>query len=140
MNTVYALDFLGKCSWIPCSRTKSAPRNDHIPVFFRILLARIAGSRIVSGVVAFALFMDYLIYGLLVPLPPYSPAHATSEEQFGLLYGAYAVGQMAANGFAAAAPSLSFLQVLLCVSGGLIVFIPFLLLRPRDAPQPSAKT
>jgi MFS family permease len=53
---------------------------------------------------------------------------------------AYAVGQMAASGFAAtASASLSFLQVLLCVSGAMIVLIPLLLLRPRVAPQPSAK-
>jgi MFS transporter, DHA1 family, solute carrier family 18 (vesicular amine transporter), member 1/2 len=56
-----------------------------------------SGSRIVSGVVAYALFMDYLIYGLLIPLTPYSPAHATSEEQFGLLYGAYSVGVLVAT-------------------------------------------
>lgn len=55
------------------------------------------GSRIVSVVVAFALFMDYLIYGLLIPLTPYSPAHATSEAQFGLLYGAYSVGVLLAT-------------------------------------------
>jgi ferredoxin len=61
------------------------------------LVARAASSRIVSGVVAFALFMDYLIYGLLIPLTPHSPAHATSEQQFGLLYGAYSVGVLAAT-------------------------------------------
>jgi MFS transporter, DHA1 family, solute carrier family 18 (vesicular amine transporter), member 1/2 len=49
------------------------------------------------GVVAFALFMDYLVYGLLVPLTPYSPAHATSEEQLGLLYGGYSVGVLVAT-------------------------------------------
>ncbi len=49
------------------------------------------------GVVAFALFMDYLVYGLLVPLTPYSPAHATSEEQLGLLYGGYSVGVLFAT-------------------------------------------
>jgi DHA1 family solute carrier family 18 vesicular amine transporter 1/2 len=51
----------------------------------------------VVGVVAFALFMDYLVYGLLVPLTPYSPAHATSEEQLGLLYGGYSVGVLFAT-------------------------------------------
>jgi MFS transporter, DHA1 family, solute carrier family 18 (vesicular amine transporter), member 1/2 len=62
------------------------------------LLGRAAsGSSILVGVVAFALFMDYLIYGLLVPLSPYSPAHATSEEQLGLLYGGYAVGVLVAT-------------------------------------------
>jgi MFS transporter, DHA1 family, solute carrier family 18 (vesicular amine transporter), member 1/2 len=55
------------------------------------------GSRIIVGVVAFALFMDYLIYGLLIPLTPHSPAHATSEEELGLLYGGYAVGVLVAT-------------------------------------------
>jgi len=31
--------------------------------------------------------------------PPYPPAHATREEQFGLLYGAYSVGVLAATPF-----------------------------------------
>ena len=56
-----------------------------------------SGSGLLVGVVAFALFMDYLIYGLLVPLTPYSPAYATSEEQIGLLYGGYSVGVLAAT-------------------------------------------
>jgi MFS transporter, DHA1 family, solute carrier family 18 (vesicular amine transporter), member 1/2 len=62
------------------------------------VLARLAlrSSRVV-GVVAFALFMDYLIYGLLIPLTPYSPAHATSEEELGLLYGSYSVGVLVAT-------------------------------------------
>ena len=55
---------------------------------------------------------------------------------------AYAVGQMAASGFASAASArLSFLQVLLCVSGALIVFVPFLMLGSsslaRASSQPS---
>ena len=56
-----------------------------------------AGRWTVVGVVAFALFIDYLIYGLLVPLTPYSPAIASSEEQLGLLYGGYSVGVLAAT-------------------------------------------
>ena len=48
----------------------------------------------VTGVVAFALFMDYFIYGLVVPLTLYSPAGISGEEEFGLLYGGY--GQNAA--------------------------------------------
>jgi MFS transporter, DHA1 family, solute carrier family 18 (vesicular amine transporter), member 1/2 len=64
------------------------------------MLARArSGSGIVAGVVGFALFMDYLTYGLLIPLTAYSPAHVTSEQQFGLLYGAYAVGILAATPF-----------------------------------------
>jgi MFS transporter, DHA1 family, solute carrier family 18 (vesicular amine transporter), member 1/2 len=56
-----------------------------------------AGSRIVVGVVAFALFMDYLIYGLLIPLTPYAPGHAVGDEGLGLIYGAYAVGVLIAT-------------------------------------------
>ncbi len=56
-----------------------------------------AVSRAIVGVVAFALFMDYLIYGLLIPLTPYSPAHATSGEELGMLYGSYSVGVLVAT-------------------------------------------
>ena len=49
------------------------------------------------AVVTFALFMDYLIYGLIVPLTPYSPAGAMSEDRLALLYGAYALGVLAAT-------------------------------------------
>src|SRR5882724_1806238 len=41
--------------------------------------------------------MDYLIYGLVVPLTLYSPAGISSEEEFGLLYGGYAAGVLAAT-------------------------------------------
>ncbi len=51
------------------------------------------------GVVAYALFMDYLIYGLIVPLTPYSPAGAMSEDRLALLYGGYAFGVLAATPF-----------------------------------------
>ncbi len=62
------------------------------------MLARAApGSRTVVGVVAFALFIDYLIYGVLIPLTPYAPAHANGDERLGLLYGAYAVGVLVAT-------------------------------------------
>lgn len=54
------------------------------------------GSWTVVGVVAFALFMDYLIYGLLIPLAPYSPAIG-GGEQLGLLYGGYAAGVLVAT-------------------------------------------
>jgi len=53
---------------------------------------------------------------------------------------AYAVGQMAASGFASAASaSLSFFHVLLCVSAAMIVFIPLLLLRPLPVPQAASQ-
>jgi DHA1 family solute carrier family 18 vesicular amine transporter 1/2 len=51
----------------------------------------------VLGVVTFALFMDYLIYGLIVPLAPYSPAGAMSEDRLALLYSFYALGVLAAT-------------------------------------------
>ncbi len=51
----------------------------------------------VTGVVAFAGFMDYFIYGLVVPLTFYSPAGISGEEEIGLLYGAYALGVLAAT-------------------------------------------
>ncbi|MBI3798423.1 MAG: MFS transporter [Deltaproteobacteria bacterium] len=45
----------------------------------------------ILGVVTFALFLDYFLYGIVVPLTPLSPAKVNSEEQLGLLYGGYAV-------------------------------------------------
>jgi len=46
----------------------------------------------VLAVVAFALFMDYFLYGMVVPLTPYSPAGAKDEAQLGLLYLGYSAG------------------------------------------------
>jgi MFS family permease len=64
----------------------------------RSLLTRgLTGSSKIVGVVAFALFMDYLIYGLLIPLTPYSPADSASEEELGLLYSSYSVGALLAT-------------------------------------------
>lgn len=48
-------------------------------------------------VVAFALFIDYMMYGLVVPLTPYSPAKIVSEQQMGMLYGSYAIGVLLAT-------------------------------------------
>ncbi|MGH7109373.1 MAG: MFS transporter [Stellaceae bacterium] len=50
----------------------------------------------VVGIAAFALFVDYLIYGLVIPLTPYSPALG-GTEQLGLLYGGYSAGVLAAT-------------------------------------------
>src|ERR1700761_9514992 len=49
----------------------------------------------VLWVVAYALFMDYLIYGLTVPLTQYSPAGEMSEDRLSLL--SYALGVLAAT-------------------------------------------
>ena len=51
----------------------------------------------VLGVVAYALFMDYFIYGLVVPLTPYSPVGAMSEDRMAVLYGSYAAGVLLAT-------------------------------------------
>lgn len=51
----------------------------------------------VLAIVAYALFMDYFIYGLIIPLGSYSPAKATTEAQMGMMYGAYAFGVLAAT-------------------------------------------
>jgi MFS family permease len=60
-------------------------------------LSALAKGWQVTGVVAFALFMDYLIYGLVVPLTLYSPAGITGEEELGLLYAGYALGVLCAT-------------------------------------------
>ena len=43
------------------------------------------------GVIAFALFVDYFLYGVVTPLAAHSPAAITGEEQLAVLYGAYAL-------------------------------------------------
>ncbi len=45
----------------------------------------------------FASAMDHLIDGLIVSLPPYSPAGATSEDRLMLLYSVCAHGLLAAT-------------------------------------------
>jgi MFS transporter, DHA1 family, solute carrier family 18 (vesicular amine transporter), member 1/2 len=42
--------------------------------------------------IGFAVFTDYLIYGAIVPLTPYSPAGNGSDAALSILYGAYSVG------------------------------------------------
>jgi MFS transporter, DHA1 family, solute carrier family 18 (vesicular amine transporter), member 1/2 len=50
-----------------------------------------ARSRVIVGVVAFSLFVDYFLYGVVMTLLAHSPSKITGETQLGLLYGAYAV-------------------------------------------------
>jgi MFS transporter, DHA1 family, solute carrier family 18 (vesicular amine transporter), member 1/2 len=67
------------------------------------------------GVVAYALFMDYLIYGLLIPLTPNSQAHATGEEELGLLYGGYSVGVLVATPlFGYLGDRIGYRQLIIC--------------------------
>jgi DHA1 family solute carrier family 18 vesicular amine transporter 1/2 len=48
-------------------------------------------SRAIIIVIAYALFLDYFLYGMLFPLAAYSPAGSKGEGQLVLLYGVYAV-------------------------------------------------
>jgi predicted MFS family arabinose efflux permease len=50
-----------------------------------------SNSPMIVGVVAFSLFVDYLLYGVVTPLMAHSPFKISSEEDLALLYGAYAV-------------------------------------------------
>jgi MFS transporter, DHA1 family, solute carrier family 18 (vesicular amine transporter), member 1/2 len=67
--------------------------------FSGILVTRPMGARAMSlkvvPVVGFALFMDYLIYGLIIPLTPYSPAGVLDGAELALLYTAYSIGVLA---------------------------------------------
>ena len=53
----------------------------------------------VVAVVALVLFVDYFLYGAVIPLTPLSPAGARTEEQLGMLYGAYAVSVLLVTPF-----------------------------------------
>lgn len=55
------------------------------------------GSWKVFYVITYALFLDYFIYGLVVPLTAYSPAQIKGHEQLALLYGGYALGVFVAT-------------------------------------------
>ena len=52
--------------------------------------AVVSHSRAMVWVIAFSLFLDYFLYGMLFPLAPHSPARLEGEGQFALLYGVYA--------------------------------------------------
>jgi DHA1 family solute carrier family 18 vesicular amine transporter 1/2 len=55
------------------------------------------GSWKVFYAITYALFVDYLIYGLVVPLTAYSPAHLSGHEQLAFLYAGYAFGVFVAT-------------------------------------------
>jgi MFS transporter, DHA1 family, solute carrier family 18 (vesicular amine transporter), member 1/2 len=46
------------------------------------------------AVVTFGLATDYLVYGIVIPLTPFSPAGISSDEQLTILEGAYGVGTL----------------------------------------------
>jgi MFS family permease len=56
-----------------------------------------SGSRLIARVVGFALLMDYLVYGLLIPLTPYFPDYSTDDPGSGLIYAAYSTGVLFAT-------------------------------------------
>jgi DHA1 family solute carrier family 18 vesicular amine transporter 1/2 len=60
-------------------------------------LASVRANWTVTVVVAFALFMDNFIYGLVIPLTPYSPVKLGSEGHIGILFGGYAIGVLGAT-------------------------------------------
>ncbi len=62
-----------------------------------IAARRLRGTWTVVGVVAYALFMDYFVYGLVVPLTPFTPVGAMTEDRLALLYGSYAAGVLCAT-------------------------------------------
>ena len=62
--------------------TAKGERRGPVPQPWRRIPSELANPAIRSG-------RRHLLRG---PLTPYSPAHVTSEQQFGLLYGAYSVG------------------------------------------------
>ena len=65
------------------------------------------GDLRVIGVVGFALFMGYLIYGLVIPLTPYSPAGIGDGAGLRLLYTGYSAGVLAGRHCSAISPTVS---------------------------------
>jgi multidrug resistance protein len=51
------------------------------------------------AVIAYALFIDYAVYGLILPLTPLSPARISTDEQLSILAGGYGVGLLLATPF-----------------------------------------
>ena len=54
-------------------------------------------TRTTVAVIASSLFIDYFLYGIFFPLAAHSPANLQREDQFALLYGAYAVSVLLAT-------------------------------------------
>ena len=48
-------------------------------------------------VIAFALAVDYLVYGVILPLTPFSPAGITKDEELAILSGCYGMGTLVAT-------------------------------------------
>ncbi|MBV8709284.1 MAG: MFS transporter [Acidobacteriaceae bacterium] len=53
-----------------------------------------AHSRLFVAVITFSLFIDYFLYGVLLPLAAHSPTGLNSEEQLAWLYGVYAISAL----------------------------------------------
>jgi MFS transporter, DHA1 family, solute carrier family 18 (vesicular amine transporter), member 1/2 len=48
----------------------------------------------VIAVIAFALAIDYLVYGIVIPLTPFSPAAISKDEELTILAGCYGLGTL----------------------------------------------
>jgi len=46
------------------------------------------------AVIAFALAVDYLVYGIVIPLTPFSPAGISKEQELTILIGCYGLGTL----------------------------------------------
>jgi len=51
------------------------------------------------GAVALILFVDYFLYGVVIPLTPHAPAGVKSEDQLGFLYATYAASVLVVTPF-----------------------------------------
>lgn len=80
------------------AEAKDSGRNSLLvmAVVVQILQDRATGalsshSRAMVAVIAFSLFLDYFLYGLLFPLVAHSPVGLKGEGHLALLYGVYAI-------------------------------------------------
>lgn len=57
------------------------------------MLSRTAPVKVIA-VIAFALAVDYLVYGIVIPLTPFSPANIGKDEELTMLAGCYGLGTL----------------------------------------------
>jgi len=82
-------------------------------------LQRLQGSRWAAIVaVSVAVFVDYLLYGAIVPLTPYTPAGAGSASTLSVLYGTYSVAVLVTTpAFGVLADRLGYRAVMWLAAG-----------------------
>jgi DHA1 family solute carrier family 18 vesicular amine transporter 1/2 len=69
-------------------------RGNLSPESFRAVTAIRAPKWTLIWVIAFALAADYLVYGIVLPLTPFSPAGISKDEELTILTGCYGVGTL----------------------------------------------